>query len=283
MHGSEVVFSWFVPMTNPPRVLLSTQRWLREPLLHFFMIGAVLFVAHAAFVGDERTIRVTSAIRAGIARRFHDQNGRPPSSPELTKALADWKRDEALYREALREGLEREDATVRRVLADKLRARAALQVSIPQPSTEELQRWLEAHPSLYETPLRYDYELFTFAKTAAGERELEQYEKALAVGTAAGKPDRPLIGGTLTLSDLRDKFGANFAETIAALAPGRWQRIEGAEQWTLVRVKRTFGGLPSAEELRPRLLADWTRAAERRAVDRAVQQIVDRYHFEERP
>jgi hypothetical protein len=271
-------------MSNPHRVLLSSLRqWLKEPLVHFFAIGAALFVAHAAFAGEERTIRVTPAVKAGIARHLQDQNGRQPTSAELTKALADWKRDEALYREALREGVEREDATVRRVLADRLRARAALQIAIPEPSVEQLERWLETHRSLYETPPRYDYELLTFPKTAAGGRELEHYENALAAGTPPDKADRPLLGGTHTLVELREKFGASLAEAIAGLAQGRWQQLESADQWTLVRVKRTVGGLPSVEELRPRLIADWSRVVEKRAVESAVQQIVDRYHFEERP
>jgi hypothetical protein len=266
------------------RVLPSTAlRWFKEPLLHFFVIGAALFVVHHACVGEPRTIVVTAGVRAHVARRFKDRTGRPPSSTELTKALADWKREEALYREALRDGLEREDATVRTVLADKVRARAALQIPTPQPTTEELERWLEMHRDLYETPRRYEYELLTFATTASGRRELEQYEQTLAAGKEPSQLGRPLLGGTLTLEALRSKFGANMAEGLAGLPLGRWQRFEGAEQWSLARVKRTLGGLPSAEELRPRLTADWSRDAEQRAVERAVQQIVDGYRFEERP
>lgn len=266
------------------RVLPSTAlRWFKEPLLHFFVIGAALFVAHGVCVGERRTIVVTTGVRAYVARRFKDQTARAPSSAELTKALAEWKREEALYREALRDGLEREDATVRTVLADKVRARAALQIPTRQPSTEELERWLETHRSLYETPRRYEYELLTFAKTRSDERQLEQCEQALAAGREPSQLGRPLLGGMLTLEELRGRLGASFADQIAGLPLGHWQRFEGAEQWWLGRVTRTLGGQPSAEELRPRLIADWSRATEQRAVDRAVQQIVDRYRFEERP
>jgi hypothetical protein len=41
--------------------------------------------------------------------------------------------------------------------------------------------------------------------------------------------------------------------------------------------------VPSADQLRPRLVADWQYAERQRELDRAVQTIVDRYRVEERP
>src|SRR3954464_10304736 len=82
---------------------------VREPVVHFFVIGALLFVAHGLIVGDPRKITVTPALEAELARRFQDQNGRAPSPAERQAALHQWQRDEALYREALREHLDRDD------------------------------------------------------------------------------------------------------------------------------------------------------------------------------
>ena len=92
------------------------KRLLREPTVHFFLLGALLFLLHHLIVGAPRTVAVTPGVRAEVARRFKDHNGRPPSDAEVEAALRDWKRDEALYREALRDGLDRDDATIRTVL-----------------------------------------------------------------------------------------------------------------------------------------------------------------------
>jgi hypothetical protein len=265
------------------RAELSPLRWLKEPTLHFFVMGALLFACHRAFGGDQRVIVVTAGIRANVARRFTDSQGRRPTSAELARAIEDWKRDEALYREALREGLDRDDATIRTVLADKVRARAALEVPKREPSPEELERWLEANRRLYETPLRYDYQLVAFAKTPAAQRELEAYERELSTGKAASQLGQPLTGGALTLEELAERYGAQFAEGVRGSTPGQWRRFERADEWLLVRVLRTLGGLPPPEELRPRLVADWSRAAEERAVEQAVTRIVERYVFEAKP
>ncbi|HWA70866.1 MAG TPA: peptidylprolyl isomerase [Polyangiaceae bacterium] len=263
-----------------PRVLAVL---LREPLLHFFALGAVLFALHRALAGDARTIVVTPGVRADLKRRFNDQNGRAPSSAELARALRDWERDEALYREALSEGLDRDDATVRTVLADKVRARAAQQAPKRSPSQAELEAWLERHRALYEAPTRYEYELVTFAETPNGARDLEQYEKALAGGQDARVLGRPIVGGTLGMDELRGKFGGRFAEELAAPPLGRWRRFESPTTRLLVRLVRVEGGLASVAELRERLVADWSRAREQEAVDQAVERLVARYRIEERP
>jgi hypothetical protein len=51
----------------------------------------------------------------------------------------------------------------------------------------------------------------------------------------------------------------------------------------LVRVNAVEGGLPDADELRRRMVADWSFAEQQRAADQAVQAIVDRYRFEVQP
>src|SRR4051812_42067591 len=120
---------------------------LREPLVHFFFIGALLFGAQHWLLGDSRAITVTPGLRAELRRRFQDLNGRTPNPAELAQSLAQWERDEALFREALREHLERDDPAVRSALIDKMHARAALEVPKREPTTAELDAWLAAHRS----------------------------------------------------------------------------------------------------------------------------------------
>ena len=260
-------------------------RILAEPTVWFFAAGALLFVAHRLIAGDPRTIVITPGVRAELARRFRDHTGRAPSAPELDAELAAWKRDEALYREALRDRLDRDDATVKTVLADRVRARAALAVAGREPSNEELARWLATHRSLYEAPRRYDYSIVTFPKTAGppatGERE--RYERAVKGGADASTLGRPIAGGALTAGDLSERFGPALAARIQSLPLGTWQRLETDDALLLARLNDVGGGLPADDELRPRMVADWSYAERKRAVDEAVQAIVDRYRFEVRP
>jgi hypothetical protein len=257
---------------------------LREPLVHFFILGVLLFVAHRLVVGNPRVIVVSAGLRADMERRFRDQIGRHPTPAELDKALDAWKRDEALYREALLQRIERDDPAVRMALVNNLHMRAIQEMPKHEPSDAELDQYLTLHRKDYELPLRYDFELVAFAK-AEGSAEMlrSNYQRALAAGAKPRTLGRPIVSGTLTREDLTEKFGKPLAERICGLAPGQWQALEEKDSLLLVRVNGTEGGLPSRDLLRERLTYDWVNAMKQQAVDRMVEDVFRRYRVEERP
>jgi hypothetical protein len=248
----------------------------------FFAIGALLFAMHRLLAGEPQSIVVSDAIRADLSRRFRDHNGRAPEPNELENAVRDWKRDEALYREALKDGLHLEDSTIRSALADRIRARAALETPEPEPSEAELERWWKAHPELYATPIRYEYQYLELdgAGPAASE-ELAKYEASLRQGVEPTALGQPIAGGKLGAEDLRDRLGPALADLIMSLTPGAWRRFERAGKLLLVRVVKVEGGVASLNDVRERVLADCKFAQRQAAIDRALRTIVDRYRFED--
>ena len=271
-------------VSSPPSASKRrTARFFAEPIFHFFVVGALLFVAHRLVVGDPRVVAVTPGVQAEVARRFRDSHERPPSPSELEEAVGAWKQEEALYREALRDGLDRNDATIRTVLADRVRARASVGVPQREPTAVELDRWFATHRSLYETPRRYDYGVVAFPKaetSAAPERE--KYQRALKQGADPRTLGRPIVGGNLTADELKERVGPALAARIQSLPVGRGEKFESEKDLLLVWLNAVEGGLPDPDELHRRLLADWSYAEHKQAVDQAVQAIVDRYRFEER-
>jgi hypothetical protein len=258
-------------------------RFFAEPIFHFFLVGALLFVAHRLIVGDPRVIVVTPGVRAEVARRFRDSHARPPSPSELEEALGVWKRDEALYREALRDRLDRSDATIRTVLADRERTRASIAAPPHEPTAAELDRWFATHRSLYESPRRYDYGTVAFPKAdKAAAATREKYEQALKAGADPRTLGRPIVGGNLTAEELGERVGPALAARIQSLPVGRGQKFETEKDLLLVWVNAVEGGLPSPDELHKRLVADWLYAAHEQATNQAVQAIINRYRVEER-
>ncbi|WP_437276710.1 hypothetical protein WME90_36475 [Sorangium sp. So ce375] len=262
----------------------SFARLLREPVIHFLFIGALLFLGHRLIAGDPREIVVSAGLKADVERRFRDEVGRAPTEAELTAALDRWKREEALYREALREGLDREDAAVRTVLADKLRARAAQPMAARQPTDAELDAWLASHRSQYEMPLRYDFEFVAFPRSdSAAEEQRSKYRSALADGADPRTLGRPIVGGNFTRDKLAEKFGPQVSDSICKLPLATWQALETDDSLLLVRVNQVDGGLPSRESLRPILAVDWVSAMKKKAADEFVESVLARYRFKESP
>ena len=271
-------------MNSPPRAWTRrAARLLSEPVVHFFAIAALLFLAHRVFVGDPRVIVVTAGVKADLQRRFQDANGRAPTGDELAAEVRKWEVDEALFREAQRDHLDRDDPGIRTILIDKMRLRASFALPKREPTPAELDTWLAAHRRDYQTPPRYDFELIAFAKAERGAAAArDALERALAQNKDPTTLGRPVIGGNLTVDDLKNRLEPGLAERIPGLAPGAgWQRVETARNDYLVRLKAVDDGTPTREKLGAQLVADWRRATQREAVDRALQGTIERYRFEE--
>ena len=98
------------------------RRWLREPLVHFLLLGAALFVAYhlftpAAAQSGSLRIELTEDDVRQLQVSWMAQWQRPPTPDELRGLVHDRVRQEVLYREALSLGLEQNDEIVKRRMA----------------------------------------------------------------------------------------------------------------------------------------------------------------------
>ena len=179
-------------MSSPPGAWRRrAARVLAEPVVHFFALGALLFVAHRLFVGAPRTVVVTPGVKSGAfapLRGRERARARAPRSwpPRFSK----WKVDEALSREALRERLDRDDPGIRTILADKMRLRAAFELPKREPTDAELDAWLAAHRSLYADAARATTSSSSRSRRPSRARgpSIDEFERALQQGKSAGEP-----------------------------------------------------------------------------------------------
>ena len=258
---------------------MRVNKLLREPVFHFFVAGAVLFLAHRLLVGAPRTVTVTRAVRADLARVFQDVNGRQPTADELAAEIHKWQSDEALSREALREHLDRDDPGIRTILADKMRLRASFEVPRRTPTDAELDAWLAQHRDRYQMPARYDFEFVAFPRAEAHAlQDRDAFERALQAGKPAASLGRPVVRFPPITG--RPRLAARI---LLLPAGGPWQRVETPDAFYLARLKAIGGGVPTRQQLGERLVEDWQRATQQEATDRILQKTLDRYRFEVQP
>src|SRR4026209_2627049 len=94
----------------------SAPSWLREPLLHFIILGAVLFGADhllASREDDPHTIVVGADVDAHAIKVFKDARGRDPNKDELYALRKVWLDNEVLYREGIALQLDKGDQAIR--------------------------------------------------------------------------------------------------------------------------------------------------------------------------
>jgi PPIC-type PPIASE domain len=254
---------------------------LREPLLHFFVLGALLFGVDHLRTEPTRLIRVTPGLRADLERRFLDDKGHPPNPEEKQQAFRSWQRDEVLFREALARNLDKSDPNIRRLLIDKMPGHLATEIQFREPSEALLTSFYEAHADLYQEPLRYDFQFLAFSRSRAGEEELAQAQAAIALGKKPSELGRPLSSADLTVDDMKGRLSTRLIEEIVRAPLGSWVRVDGESDIWLLWVTKTSGGLPRFQDVRDRVMGDWQRDQHKRDIDAAIDRIVNDYQFQE--
>jgi hypothetical protein len=258
-------------------------RLLREPTVHFFAIAAVALLLERVVVGDAQTIELTPALKTDLLRRYHDQVGRAATPVEAESVLANWKSEEALYREALREGLDRDDPTVRNLLIGKMRERLLLQTPLAEPSQTELQQFLEQHRADYETPLLYEHEYVVFPKQEPAAEQLRaKAERQLTAGATPASLGLRSTVANVNRERIVQEFGAAIADEVARLPAGQWRTLETNDRWLLVKLNQIQGGLAPPAQLHEQLLGGFRAAQAQKVVERATEVVKQRYRFEEK-
>jgi hypothetical protein len=262
---------------------------LREPLVHFLVLGALVFVAMAGRAPDlgERRIIVDEPVVAGLVNHHVRAFRRPPTAEELDGLIRDHVRGEVYYREALRLGLDTDDEVVKKRLRNKMLAVAGAEAEAAQPSDAELQALLDADPARYAAPPRYRLEQIYLGPDAPALRAAAAAERGrIPKGARPGIMTQPLpLPGRFddaSQTDLAEQLGDDFATALARLPVGTWMGpVVSGFGLHLVRIdQRVQPPPPRLADVRQRLENDWRSSAIRKAQDAHLQQLLDSYDVE---
>ncbi len=126
---------------------------IREPLVHFVLVAALVFAGHAAWTAyasaRDGTITVTEEDMERMAALYASESGALPSPQDMAAMVTDQVRDEALAREARRLGLDVGDTIIERRLAQKMSFMVSDLADTPAPDEATLRKWYEDHPESY--------------------------------------------------------------------------------------------------------------------------------------
>jgi hypothetical protein len=275
------------PLDGPPQ---SARTWrrrvmalVREPLLHFFVVGLLLFIAAQAWRSshDARRIVITPERVADLATKYRMQFGAPPSRPQLDDLVAGYVDEEVLYRQGVAQGLDRDDEIVRRRVAQKTQF-LQQDVPPPEPSAAQLKAFFTAHAADYGQPPRYSFTHIYLSPQVGGDEAARARALTALARLQAGAV--PAAVAADTFPDLNSYSAMSATETarifgdsqlVASLhaAPvGRWYGpVRSAYGWHLVRVEAVIPAKsPDFAEVKEKVRADYFDDAHARANARAM-------------
>jgi hypothetical protein len=269
------------------------KRLLKEPLLHFLVLGAALFALFGLVDKKEAeqpaTIVVSAARIESLANGFTRTWKRPPSAEELRGLIEDFIRDEVFYRAGRALGLDRDDIVIRRRLRQKLEF-VAEDMGVAEPSDAELAAYLTSNAERFRTEdrLTFSHVYLSAARRDASRRDAESVAAKLANETeetdAAALGDHFLLGEefrAVPRSDVARTFGERFAEQLFNLEQGRWQGpVASSYGVHFVRVsERAQGGLPPLDAVRPAVRREWMNARRLEAETNLYRTLRARYRI----
>lgn len=278
---------------NPQQFTMHT--FLKEPLLHFLMAGAMLFAVYGWFNDgtrfeskEERMVRITASQVEWLKQTWARQWGRPPNEDELREIVAGYLKEELLAREARELNLDENDIVVRRRLAQKMDFMVQDTTQIAEPSEEELRRLYESHPEGFQTPARITFTHVFFNRDRRGARAEADALAALeqlwppATGSAPDFGDRFLSQYDFYEIEklaIAGVFGPEFARRVFTVEPGEWQGpIESDYGLHLVHVTRKEPArLPDFETVKSDVLTLWRQQRELEAQERYFSALLEKY------
>jgi hypothetical protein len=246
---------------TPPRQFagLALLRILRhEPLLHFCIIGAIIFALDAAIhppPKDDRVITVTKAMRRTFIENFDEDKTRTPSETELQKMIDSWVASEILYREGKALAVDRGDDMIRDRIAYKLQLLIFDQIQVPQPTEEQLRVWFENNRVRFDEPDRVGFYLTPPTDEATARRHLDDI-RAQQESDELQKQTRAILARPV--SSLAPAFGEAFRDSLLNSKEGEWTVLQSNEGWHVVRLdSRRAGRSANFEDARDEILRLW--------------------------
>ena len=255
---------------------------LREPLVHFLLLGAVLFLIfgltnQAGTNGSDQRVVVSVGRIEQLATVFGKTWQRPPTSEELKALIDDFVLEEVYYRQAIAMGIDRDDTIIRRRLRQKLEFLTDDISSLVEPTNEELAAYLTDNQERFRASAIYTFRQVYFNPEKHGDNteahiaeQLERLQSGMAHGgdpsllaESFDQDSRQTVDGT---------FGMGFSEELDKLTIGDWQGpIRSGFGIHLIRLAaRTEGRLPELAEIRSVVQREWSnekRIANRRKMN----------------
>ena len=264
-------------VSRPRRAL---PRWSREPLVHFVLLGALLFGIDHVVAGradDPHAIVVTAEVDGQARDLFRARMGRDPGREELEALRRVWLDNEVLYREGLALQVDRGDDAIRERVIFKALSVVDAGLKLPAYDDNTLRTWFDSHRAKYDEPARYDFqEAVLYGETS--ESAVREFAQALNKGMPGDAKAGLRVFKGRPHANVVDSYGPEFAKALEESTPGQWVAYRVGNGWRAMRLDIVTPGKPAVfESLRGVVLQDWTDARMSEQRTAAVRALARKY------
>ena len=270
----------------------------KEPLLHFLLIGAALFLLFswkgkpAPVTGmpgggaPAAQIVISRDAVAQINEQFARTWQREPTEVEEKNLVEDLVRNEIYYREAIAIGLDRDDEALKRRMRQKMEFIYEDISAWAEPSDADLSAFLKKNREKYATDPQLSFRQVFINANIRGRNADPDARQALAQLAAGSDPDAvsdpTMLVPEVSRQPLREinlQFGEEFGKALLELKPGAWAGPirSGYGLHLVFMTERRDGRLPELKEVRESVKRDWLVEKQKELKDAAYAKLRERY------
>lgn len=238
--------------------------FLREPLLHFLLLGALIFGAYQMIpsINISTTLIVSKHRIQVLGDTFQATWHRPATSDELNKLIDNYILEELYYREAVNLGLDQDDSVIRRRLQQKMEFISKDLSSIIDASDAELEVFLANNSEKYRAQSSYSFKQI-YINPTKHEQPYQLAQKWLAdIESIKHDGDSTMLPQVMTLKSqqvINNSFGGELATNVANAKPEIWlgpvASSFGLHLIYVTEIKNSVA--PSLNQVREKVSRDW--------------------------
>jgi hypothetical protein len=273
------------------------KKWLKEPLVHFLVIGALIFVVFSVVNNEESTLDGNKiVVSAGDIQRLSNnwskKWNRSPTAQELQGLVDSYIKEEVYYREALALGLDQDDTVLRRRLMQKMEFLSNDLADLSNPDETALNEYFLENKDKYELPARISFTHIYFSLDKHGNRIFDDAEKVLTgirassppISRASDRGDSFMLQYDFTLEtpfEVARLFGQGFAEQIFQTETDNWQGpIESGYGLHLLRInEKVDARMPELAAVIDKVRTDYMFEQRQRTNKAIYERFKERYEI----
>ena len=217
--------------------------WLQVIFLALLTTTALLIVyGPESPSADDRKIVIDDADLAQLIAQWQRTWNRMPTREEVKSALEHHTREEVLYQEALKQGLDRTNAAVRRALINQMDVLAEVQGEQTEITEQDINAYYNLRKDQFISPSIFSFKQVYFGQDAI-QSELDKLrdnwnDNQTDLQTASLEGTTTMLPGMMenrSSIQVDREFGEGFAESLLTLQPGKWNGpVESSFGWHLI-------------------------------------------------
>ncbi len=261
------------------------RRLIKEPLVHFVLLGAIIFVADyliSSRQDDPKTIVITQEIDKEAKTIFRSAIGREPTAAEVKTLRERWVDNEVLYREGLALRVDQGDSAIRERVIFKSLSIMQANLALPKIDERGLQEWFEKNRQNYDEPPRIDF----LEAVLIGDKSPEAvnaFIAALTKGIQTETQSGVRIFKGRPLNSLVTSYGTAFTDALEQVPIGEWRALKSTDEKSkddlhIVRVEgRQAGVAVTFASVKDKIYQDWKDATLQQLRTDTVRNVGKKY------